>query len=176
MTLEKAVNDESKKLILWLNENRLALNVSKTNFVIFRADKPLTHNVTLIMNRKALQQKDHVKYLGVLVDEHLNWGYHAQQVAKKIGRGIGILVKLRQYLNPPMLKNIYHCLVFSHLSRGIQVWGSASASILNPLIVLQKAVRILANQQYFLIYGDPGPLPRTTSLDHFPGPRQILIY
>ena len=164
-TLEKTVNDELKKLSLWLNVNRLALNVSKTNFVIFRANKPLTHNVTLIMNRKALEQKDHVKYLGVLVDEHLNWGYHAQLVAKKIGRGIGILVKLRQYLNPQMLRNIYHCLVFSHLSYGIQVWGSANVSILNPLIILQKkAVRILANQQHVQIYGDPGPLPTTNPI------------
>ena len=55
--------------------------------------------------------------------------------------------------------------MFSHLSYGIQVWGSANASVLNPLIVLQKkAVRILANQQYFQIYGDPGPLPTTNPL------------
>ena len=64
--LEKTVNEELKKLSLWLNLNRLALNISKTNFVIFRANRALTHNVTLIMNRKALIQKDHVKYLGVL--------------------------------------------------------------------------------------------------------------
>ena len=99
-TLEKTVNDELKKLSQWLNVNRLALNVSKTNFVIFRANKPLTHNVTLIMNRKALQQKDHVKYLGVLVDEHLNWGYHAQQVAKKIGRRNWYLSKTTTILEP----------------------------------------------------------------------------
>ena len=34
-TLQKTVNHELKKLIPWLNANRLALNVSKTNFVIF---------------------------------------------------------------------------------------------------------------------------------------------
>ena len=59
--LEKTVNEELKKLCLWLNVNRLALNVSKTNFVIFRANKPLNHNVTLLMNKKAIEQKDHVK-------------------------------------------------------------------------------------------------------------------
>ena len=35
--LEKTVNAELKKLCLWLNINRLAFNVGKTNFVIFRA-------------------------------------------------------------------------------------------------------------------------------------------
>ena len=48
--LEKTVNGELKKLCLWLNINRLALNVGKTNFVIFRANKKLTHNVNLGSN------------------------------------------------------------------------------------------------------------------------------
>ena len=55
--LERTVNEELKKLCLWLNINRLALNVGKTNFVIFRANKKLTHNVTLIMNKKLLNKR-----------------------------------------------------------------------------------------------------------------------
>ena len=117
------------------------------------------------MNRKAIAQKDHVKYLGVLVDERLNWNYHIQHISKKIGRGIGILVRLRQYLNPQMLRNIYHCLVYSHLCYGIHVWGSAGTSTLNPLNVLQKkAVRVLSNVRHFQIYGNPGPLTTSNPL------------
>ena len=166
VTMERTVNEEIKKLCLWLNLNRLALNVSKTNFVIFRANKSLYHNVTLIMNRKAIQQTKQVKYLGVFVDEHLNWNYHISQVAKKIGRGIGIIAKLRQYLNLDMLKNVYYCLVYSHLSYGVQVWGSAGTSSLKKLVILQKkAVRILSNKQYFQIHGEPyGPLPASDPL------------
>ena len=71
------MNKELRKLSLWLNLNRLALNVSKTNFVIFRSQqKKLDHNVTLILNRKAIEQKTYVKYLGLLVDKHLSWGEH----------------------------------------------------------------------------------------------------
>ena len=105
-TIERSVNDEIKKLWLWLNVNRLALNVSKTKLVIFWANKSLFHKVTLIMNRKAIEQTKQVKYLGVFVDKHLNWNYHVTHVTKKIGRGIGIMAKLRQYLNPQLLKNI----------------------------------------------------------------------
>ena len=164
--LERVVNEELKKLCLWLNVNRLALNVSKTNFVIFRANKPLDHNVTILMNRKAIEQKSHVKYLGVYVDEHLDWNFHISHVAKKIGRGIGILVKLRQYLEPQMLKNVYYCLVYSHLSYGIEVWGSASITRLKKLIILQKkAARILSGTKYFQIHGESyGPLPSSEPL------------
>ena len=96
--IERTVNEELKKLTLWLNLNRLALNVSKTNFVIFRVNRPVYHNVTLLMNKKAFEQKDHVKYLGVLVDEHLRWDHHINDVARKIGRGVGIIAKLKDFL------------------------------------------------------------------------------
>ena len=86
-SLEKVVNHELKSLSLWLNLNRLALNVGKTNFVIFRSSKkPMNHNVTLILNRKAISQKDHVKYLGVLMDQHLTWKYQITNVSKKINQ------------------------------------------------------------------------------------------
>ena len=82
--LEKTVNGELKKLTLWLNVNRLALNVKKTNFVIFRSHKKTPdHNVTLLMNKCALEQKDHVKYLGVLMDQHLNWKNQIDNVSDK---------------------------------------------------------------------------------------------
>ena len=161
LELEKTVNEELKKLSLWLNVNRLALNVGKTNFVIFRGKKKVYHNVTLILNRKALEQKDHVKYLGVFMDEHLNWKYHISHVIKKISRGIGILGRLRSYMKLDVLINIYYCLVYSYLSYGVHAWGSAVPTELTRILILQKkAVRILSGNQYFQIYGEPaGPLP-----------------
>ena len=66
--IEKTVNKELKKLNMWLNVNRLALNVSKTNFVIFApVNKPMK-SITILINKQAISQKDYVKYLGVLID------------------------------------------------------------------------------------------------------------
>ena len=166
LDLEKTVNEELKKLCLWLNINRLALNVGKTNFVIFRANKKLTHNVTLVMNKKALEQKDHVKYLGVLIDQHLKWNYHISNISKKISRGVGILAKLRNYMDTDLLKTIYYCLVYSHASYGIHAWGSACNSECEKInILIKKAARIMTGNQYFQMYGEPaGPLPSAEPL------------
>ena len=58
--LEKTVNKELKKLYLWLNINRLSLNVSKTNFLIFHPyNKLLKQHITLKINKKAIIEKDH---------------------------------------------------------------------------------------------------------------------
>ena len=54
--LEKKVNKELRKLQMWLNVNRLSLNISKTNFVIFHPfNKPLKHQI----QKKAISQKNH---------------------------------------------------------------------------------------------------------------------
>ena len=98
----------------------------KTNFVIFRGyRKPCDHNVTLLINKKAIEQKNYVKYLGILIDEHLNWKEHICIVTKKISRSVGIICKLRLCLNTSLLRTIYYSLVYSHLNYGIHVWGSA---------------------------------------------------
>ena len=66
------------------------------------------------MNKKAIMQKNHIKYLGVIVDSHLSWKPHILNVSKKIGRSIGIMYKLREFMNIKMLKNIYYSLIYSH--------------------------------------------------------------
>ena len=57
VNLEKMVNKELKKP-LWLNVNRLALNIEKTNFVIFHPfNKPLKYNVTIKIHKKTITEK-----------------------------------------------------------------------------------------------------------------------
>ena len=137
--LEKTVNQELKLLSQWLNVNRLALNVKKTNFVIFRSNrKAANYNVVLILNRKALAQKVHVKYLGILMDQHLSWKYQISHISKKVSRGVGILSKLRHFLDSKLLRNIYYCLVYSYLNYGVLAWGSACPTVTNILLTLQK--------------------------------------
>ena len=100
------------------------------------------------------------------MDEHLNWKKQIANVTKKISRGIGILAKLRSYLDPKLLRNIYYSIVYSHLSYGVEAWGSASPTDLEKILILQKkAVRILTGNKYFQIYGEePTPLPRSEPL------------
>ena len=52
------MNRELKHLSLWLKVNRLALNISKTNFVIFHTPQRKKYrNVTLIIDKKAIAEK-----------------------------------------------------------------------------------------------------------------------
>ena len=67
-----------KKLVMWLNANSPA----KTNFVVFSAvNKPLK-TVTILINRLAIEQKEFIKYLGVLIDSKLTFKQHISAVSK----------------------------------------------------------------------------------------------
>ena len=63
--MENIINIELNKLSLWLRINRLSLNISKTNFVIFRPyNKKLKYITTLKIDKKAIAEKSHIK-LGI---------------------------------------------------------------------------------------------------------------
>ena len=49
-----------------------------------------------------------VKYLGIQIDQHLNWNEHIKNIIPKLTRAIGILSKIRHYVPKFLLKTIYY--------------------------------------------------------------------
>ena len=148
--LESRVNQELKNVHDWLCANKLSLNIDKTNFVVFHPfQKKLTKTIFIGVNQKFIKQKDHIKYLGVVIDSHLNFKEHIHQLSKKISRGIGILANLRHYVSVTILKQLYSSLIYPFLIYGATIWGNTYETTLHPLIILQKkAVRIITFSQF----------------------------
>ena len=139
--LESTINKELKKLRIWLIVNRLSLNIDKTNFVIFHPfNKPLKQKITLKMHRNAISEKNHVKYLGIMIDSTLTWRAHIDNVSSKMSRAIGLLYKIRPFVNIKLLRTLYYSLVYPYLIYAIEVWGSADHTHLNRIFILQKRV------------------------------------
>ena len=145
--LETTVNNELQNLSNWLTANKLTLNIKKSNFVIFRPyQKRLAYQPKLYMfdNEKSkyvcLESKVYIKYLGVLVDQHLSWKYHIDSVVTKISKNVGLIAKLRHSVPRPILLNIYKSLVHPYLTYGLAAWGQACKTYLNKILILQKRV------------------------------------
>ncbi len=81
---------------------------------------------------------DYYKYLGIVIDCHLNWKSHISETSKKIRRNIGIIFKLRSLVNTSILKNLYYSFIYPYLTYGIVAWGNTYASSTNPIFILQK--------------------------------------
>ena len=97
-----------------------------------------------------------------MIDSTLSWKDHITNLSKKLSRSIGILYKLRPFVNLEIMKNVYYALFYSHLVYGIQVWGSSCDTLIGSIQVLQKrVVRLITYDQFPLI---PGPLPASSPL------------
>ena len=144
--LESIINKELKQLHTWLIVNRLSLNIEKTNFVVFHPyNKPLSHKITLKIQKKTISEKKHVKYLGIMIDSGLIWQEHIDTITQKISRSIGLLYKIRAFINQKTIIMLYYSLIFSHLNYAIEIWGSAHNIYLNRILILQKrAVRMIS--------------------------------
>ncbi|KAI3388285.1 hypothetical protein SNEBB_000504, partial [Seison nebaliae] len=101
------VNNELDKLSMWFIANRMAINVTKTVFMIFG---PITAiNLSPIMlNNVQLKKVSSVKFLGLHLDDNLSFKEHCVFIGGKLSRSIGILHRLRYILPEEVLKSLYY--------------------------------------------------------------------
>ena len=81
------VNKKLRHVKKWLDANKLALNVDKTNFVIFHSPlNLLKESINIKIGKQHVKQAKYVKFLGLLSDENLSWKYHLSEFSKKLSR------------------------------------------------------------------------------------------
>ena len=115
--LNKYVNLDLKNLTYWLNANRISLNVKKTELVIFKHQrKKLDSPIKIKLSRKRLYPSKSVKYLGIKIDENLNWKQHIHDIAIKLNRANALLSIIRNYVNKLTLRTIYFVIFDSHIN------------------------------------------------------------
>ena len=126
-TLTKGMNHDLRKLSMWLRANKLSLNIEKTEIVVFqRQNTKLNNSFKIKLDGKRLFPISSVKYLGVLVDEHLTQSSLISHAQMKLNRVIGILSKLRYQANIHVLKTVYHSIFGTHLLYACQLWGQSN--------------------------------------------------
>ena len=148
--LQKQLNIDLKSLYKWLNANKISLNVGKTELIIFRnIKKEIDYDLKIKINGKKLLPTTHVKYLGIYLDSHLKWNYHCEILAAKLSRMNGLLSKIRYYVTPNTLKEIYFAIFSSLMLYNAQIWGQYINKYVNRITKLQnKALRIINFAQY----------------------------
>ena len=85
------------------------------------------------------------KFLGVVIDCHLNWSKHINYIKTKVSKGIGIINRIKQFINKETLRTLYFSFVYPYLYYSIVVWGNAQDCYRDTIVKLQKrAVRIIS--------------------------------
>ena len=121
---QKQVNIDLKSLYKWLLANKISLNCSKTELMIFQKVRQKSNfNLKIKLNGLKLYPSESIKYLGVYLDSSLSGEAHCKVLATRLRRANGLLSKIRHYVPRNELIPLYHALFSSHLTYGAQIWG-----------------------------------------------------
>ena len=131
------VNNELVNIKDWFTANKLSLNVEKTKYSFFhkpskKDDIPL-RLPKFIINDYEIQREESIKFLGVLLDQHLTWKEHIKLTENKIAKNIGILYKAGPYLDERALLSLYYSYINSYLNYANTAWCSTNRTYLKKL-------------------------------------------
>ena len=85
-------------------------------------------------------KEEGVKFLGVIIDENLDWKLHLNSIKKKIGKGNYLLWRYRKKLTIQMKRTIYESFIRCHLLYCLVVWGAKKTATLTELKTQIKKV------------------------------------
>ena len=139
------MNSELEKVKEWCDVNKLSINMSKTNFMIIKSTRKKDMPVNIQIRNSdrmshPLVRKNHIKYVGAMIDDCVSWKYHISFICSQISRNIGIISKLRHYLSIKQLKQIYYNFIYSYIAEALLAWGSTYISSLQKIQVKQNHV------------------------------------
>lgn len=128
-----------EKVFIYLTENRLSLNMSKTNFIIFSNTSNQPYN-KLYTKFGTLDRVENIKYLGITIQENLKFSLHINEIVNKLNTANNIIFILRQYLSKQTLLKIYYALAYPHLIYCISCWAITFKTELNRIKVAQNNI------------------------------------
>ena len=155
------INIELQKLANWFRSNKMAVNISKTKYIIFRTKgkkidsniekvvfnnneigKPVDLSQIFEQERVYLENPNHEnttnKLLGVYFDEYLNFDKHISYICAKLAKSLFCIKRSYKKLSCNALKNIYHALIHPYLLYCINIMSCTSAKNLNRISKMQK--------------------------------------
>ena len=154
-------NNVLSDIYQYMIANQLHINMSKSVFMHFRrslnAEERLTcarlreygSEKTLRIGTQKLKKVDKVKFLGVIIDENLNWEPHIQHLTQKLNSSIIMIKRIIKFIPKSEYTKIYDALFKSHMSYCISSWGAIPNSKLQGIFAIQKrCIRLLFGLEY----------------------------
>ena len=123
--LKWSMEEDLKHIIDWFRANLLTLNLDKTVCILFSANTSSNQaNIELELGDHKLKNAPYVRFLGVWLDQNLQWNKHMSTLIMKIKKNTNLLQLGNKFLNKDSKKLLYYAHIHSHLTYGLVVWGN----------------------------------------------------
>ena len=124
------MNKDLKQLQSWTYHNKLCIHPVKTEYVVFGTQQRIA-SATLsngplssFLGENPINQAQHYKYLGVMIDANLNFKQHVDKLQAKVSKRIGVLGRIRNNVTVDSANQVYQSLVFSVTDYCDVAWSS----------------------------------------------------
>jgi len=147
--LFELINSDLNIATEWFYSNQLSLNTNKTHYVLFSLKKASTTGLHIHLAGTVIEGKEHVKFLGIIVDEKLSWKYHIDYVKTRLISALFAMRRLKNIASATNLLTLYYSFFYPHIDYGLILWGGAPKANINKICVMQKkAIRLITNTPY----------------------------
>ena len=106
----------------WFRANKLTLNVTKSVCILFGKQRKLELKIRI--GQETIPQVQHTKFLGLWIDQELNWKEHISKLLLKLKLKLNLLLAGKNCLSTHALHILYFAQIHSNLAHGISMWGS----------------------------------------------------
>ena len=130
---------------LWMLSNKLKLNDSKTELIMFSSRfKPNITVPSFHVGDSVVELSNCVKDLGVTLDNHLTLGSHVQGVCRTATFGLRSIARVRKYLDQQTCERLVHAYVSSKLDYCNSLLYGLPGEMLNRIQRIQNnAARVV---------------------------------
>ena len=143
--IEKSMQD----IKVWMDQVRLKMNNSKTEFIYFGWPSQLEKCITrkIDVNGEEITRADHTRYLGAYLNQKLDFKLHIQAKSRAAILNILRIKAARKYLTRSTCNKLMVSLVLSHLDYTNSLLGGLPKASIAKLQRIQNiAARIVLNK------------------------------
>ena len=131
--LQKDLN----KLVEWCTDNKVTINCKKTKYGVYgmrsNIKRTKSLNTVLSLSNNRLDRVSSYKYLGFILDEHLNFNKHVSEMCNTISHKLYLMSRIRTFLTTQACINIFKTMVLSVIEYGDIIYAGTSVGNLDKL-------------------------------------------
>ena len=144
--LISSVKVKIQQLFKWCICNKLTINIDKTYFVLFHTVNKLVPDgfTEIATTHMTIKQATEMKYLGLVLDDILNYNEHIQSICNSLLKYFGIFNHIKHKVNKTTARQLYFAFVFSRIKYDIEIYGNCSERNVNKIQTMQnKLLKLL---------------------------------
>lgn len=142
--LSSTITSTITQIITWLQSLNLNTNVSKTNMLHFKNYNTSDISLDVRIDDKRVDCVKNAKFLGVHIDESLNWKKHIETLESRLSSFCYALRCLSRLATKKAAIEAYYAFFQSRVVYGLALWGG-STDVSKIFILQKRCVRILDN-------------------------------